>query len=156
MVRYSLSLPTDYEVPALLSAGGSFLAKGGHAVGAIGIILFLCVLYLAAQCARHGACSLSIRSVTAAEPMIKASASITCVATAAATMIIAAALMSGRADADPDLLIKAQTKSVDRPIGISLRQIEYCLNKDRKNDKVALNVTFAGLDSKCPIEQGEI
>ena len=40
MARYSLSLPTDFEVPALASVGGLLVAialtKGGHALWAIG------------------------------------------------------------------------------------------------------------------------
>jgi hypothetical protein len=78
-----------------------------------------------------------------------------CVATAA-TMVAVSAVMPGRTDFDPNQMIKAQTESVGRPTGISLRQIEYCLDKDRRDDQTALNVTFAGLDSKCPIDQGEI
>jgi hypothetical protein len=102
-----------------------------------------------------GASSTSVRSITTPNTMIKAGASIACVATAA-TMIAASAVTSGSTRSDLDQLIKAQTNSVDRPMDISLRQIEYCLDQDRKNDQAALNAAFAGLDIKCPIDRGEI
>jgi hypothetical protein len=78
MGRYSLSLPTDHKVPALLSVSGILiaitLAKGGYGLWAIGGMLFLYLLYLAVQCARLGASSRWLR-VTAADPMIKAGTS---------------------------------------------------------------------------------
>jgi hypothetical protein len=44
MARYSLSLPTDFEVPALLSLGGLLVAitltKGGYALWAVGGMVF--------------------------------------------------------------------------------------------------------------------
>jgi hypothetical protein len=58
MARYSLSLPTDFEVPALLSVGGLLvaitLAKGGYELWAVGGMVFLYGLHLAAQCLKPG------------------------------------------------------------------------------------------------------
>ena len=68
-----------YEVPALLSVSGILiaitLAKGGYALWVIGGMPFLYVLYLATQWARAGAGFPSVRSVTAADPMVKAGTS---------------------------------------------------------------------------------
>jgi hypothetical protein len=59
MARYSLGLPTDFEVPALLSVGGLLvaitLAKGGYELWAAGGMVFLYGLYLATQCLKPGA-----------------------------------------------------------------------------------------------------
>ena len=59
MARYSLSLPTDFEVPALLSVGGLLVAialtKGGYALWAVGGMVFLYGLHLATQCLKPGA-----------------------------------------------------------------------------------------------------
>jgi hypothetical protein len=56
MARYSLSLPTDFDVPALLSVGGLLVAitltKGGYALWAAGGMVSLYGLHLAAQCFR--------------------------------------------------------------------------------------------------------
>jgi hypothetical protein len=45
MARYSLSLPTDFELPALISVGGLLVAitltKGGYALWAVGGMVFL-------------------------------------------------------------------------------------------------------------------
>ena len=58
MARYSLSLPTDFEVPALLSVGGLLvaiaLAKGGYELWAVGGMVFLYGLHLATQCLKPG------------------------------------------------------------------------------------------------------
>ena len=153
MARYSLSLPTDFEVPALLSVGGLLVAitltRVGYALWAIGAMAFLYGLYLAAQCLRPGTNSTSARSSGAADAMMKVGAFIACAMTAASTV------MSGTALARSDLgqLTKTQIRSVDRPIEISLTQIEYCLGRDSKKDQTALNVIF---DDKCPIDQVRI
>jgi hypothetical protein len=59
MARYSLSLPTDFEVPAVLSVGGLLvaiaLAKGGYELWAVGGMVFLYGLHLAAQCLKPSA-----------------------------------------------------------------------------------------------------
>jgi hypothetical protein len=58
MARYSLSLPTDFEVPALLLVGGLLvaitLAKGGYELWAVGGMGLLYGFYLAAQCLKLG------------------------------------------------------------------------------------------------------
>jgi hypothetical protein len=58
MARYSLNLPTDFEVPALLSVGGLLvaitLAKSGYELWAVGGMVLLYGLYLAAQCLKPG------------------------------------------------------------------------------------------------------
>jgi hypothetical protein len=57
MARYSLNLPTNFEVPALASVGGLLvaitLAKGDHALWAIGGMTVLYGIHLAAQCAQR-------------------------------------------------------------------------------------------------------
>ena len=79
---------------------------------------------------------------------------IACAATAA-TVVAASAVLSGTtlAHSDLDQLSEAQTESVERPIGISLTQIAYCLDReDLKKGQTALNDTFAVRDDKCPID----
>jgi hypothetical protein len=139
MARYSLSLPTDFEVPALLLVGGLLVAitltKGGYALWAVGGVVFLYGLYLTAQCLRPRASSTPARSIAVADTMMKVCAFIACAATAA-TMV--------------------DQPKVDRPIEISLTQIEYCLDRDSKKGQTALNVTFAEHEGKCPIDQAAI
>ena len=81
--------------------------------------------------------------------MMKVGAFIAC------AMIAASAVISGTALARSDLdqLTKTQIRNVDRPIEISLTQIEYCLGRDAKKGQTALNVIF---DDKCPIDQVRI
>jgi hypothetical protein len=63
MARYSLSLPTNFEVPALALVGGLLVAitltKGGHALWAIGGMALLYGIHLAVQCAKRSANSAS-------------------------------------------------------------------------------------------------
>ena len=69
MARYSLSLPTDFEVPALASVGGLLVAialtKGGHALWAIGGTALLYGMHLAVQCAKRSANCASASRLTA-------------------------------------------------------------------------------------------
>jgi hypothetical protein len=59
MARYATNAPINFEVPAPVSVCGllivAALTKGSHPQWAIGGMIFLYVLYLAAQCAKHGA-----------------------------------------------------------------------------------------------------
>jgi hypothetical protein len=156
MARYSLSLPTDFEVPALLSVGGLLVAitltKGGYALWAVGGIVFLYGLYLTAQCVRPSASSTPARSTAVADTVMKVCAFIAC------AMVAASVVMPGTALADYglDQPTKAQTRNIDRPIEISLKQIKYCLDRDSKHGQTALNVTFAERDGECPIDQAAI
>jgi hypothetical protein len=56
LARYSLGVPTDFEVPALVSVAGVLVVaaatKGGYPLWAIGGMTLLYVLYAAARCTR--------------------------------------------------------------------------------------------------------
>ena len=88
------------------------------------------------------------------DTMMKVRAFIACAAIAAT--MVAASAMSGTdlAHSDLDQLTRAQAESVDRPIEVSLPQIQKCLDReDSKNGQTALHDTFAERDDKCPIKQ---
>jgi hypothetical protein len=71
------------------------------------------------------------------------------------TVIAAAMVMFGTVlmDARFDQVTKLPTEILNRPFGIGLKQIEYCIFQERRNDQTALFPTFAEDDHRCPIEQ---
>lgn len=47
---------------------------------------------------------------------------------------------------------KLPTELLNRPFGIGLRQIEYCLSQEQRNDQIALFLPLGEGVFKCPIE----
>ena len=69
------------------------------------------------------------------------------------TVIAAAMVMFGTVlmDARFDQVTKLPTEILNRPFGIGLKQIEYCIFQERRNDQTALFP--AEDDHKCPIDR---
>jgi hypothetical protein len=161
MARYTLSRLTDFEVPALLSVIGLLIAmaatKAGYALWSVGAVTVLYCLHLAARCVRLGAPSTSIHSMSAGDPNKNSVASIVYVSPVI-TMIAASAMMFGSPHSDLARPITAQTQTGNQSMPISLEQIEYCLNEERKSDQTAaLGVGFERPDHhSCPIDQRKI
>jgi len=161
MARYTLSRLTDFEVPALLSVIGLLIAmaatKAGYALWSVGVVTLLYCLHLAARCVRLGAGSTSIHSMSAGDLNKNRGASIACVRTAI-TMIAASAMMFGSTHSDFARPIPARAQTGNQSMPISLEQIEYCLNEERKNDQTAtLGASFERQDhNSCPIDQRKI
>ena len=161
MARYTLSRLTDFEVPALLSVIGLLIAmaatKAGYALWSVGVVTLLYCLHLAARCVRLGTGSTSIHSMSAGALNKNRGASIACLGPAM-TMIAASAMMFGSAPSDFARPITAQTQIGNQSMPISLEQIEYCLNEERKNDQTAaLGASFERQDhNSCPIDQRKI
>jgi hypothetical protein len=69
------------------------------------------------------------------------------------TVIAAAVVMSGTFLTHTRLDdTKLPTEILNRPFGIGLRQIEYCLLQEWPSDKIALFLPFPEDHFKCPIE----
>jgi hypothetical protein len=73
-----------------------------------------------------------------------------------APVIAAAVVMSGTVlmNAPLDHVTKLQIEILNRPLAIGLKQIEYCILQERRNDQTALFPPLAEDDhNRCPIEQ---
>ena len=97
MAQYATNAPTNFEVPAPVSVCGllvvAALTKGGHPHWAIGGMISVYVLYLAVQCAKHGAGSAHALGVTDSIMMNVRTSTVGL--TTAATIAAATVLMSG-------------------------------------------------------------
>ena len=138
MARYATNAPINFEVPAPVSVCGllivAALTKGSHPQWAIGGMIFLYVLYLAAQCAKRGAGSAHALGVTDSTMMNVRTSTVgltTAAAIAAVTVLMPGAVLAGShpehfSKAEAEVPHRASTISVNRSFASSPTQIKYC------------------------------
>jgi hypothetical protein len=119
------------------------LTKGSHPQWAIGGMIFLYVLYLAAQCAKHGAGSAHAPGVTDSTMMNVRTSTLgltTAAAIAAVTVLMPGAVLAGShpehfSKAEAEVPHRASTVSVNRSFASSPTQIKYCLIEEQRAEQ---------------------